>query len=395
MATIPFAGRLEAIGFSSSQASALRVRALRQAGVRVHDFGSKLDTPAHIKAAAQRYLESPAASLYADPHGLPELRQAIARKMARDGRVPPDPGAEVTVTPGGKMAILATLLALVGPGDEVLMEDPGWLGFEPMVRLSGATPTPLPLREEDEFRFRLGDLRAAITPRTRVLILCNPHNPTGRILARADLEAIAQVAIERNLVVIMDEAYDQFLFDGLVHVGMADLAGMRERTVTVNTASKIYNMFGWRVGWVVAPAAITDKIRLVCVHSFTCVTSFAQAGAAAALEGETAQGTLTGPELARQYQDQRDALVAGLRAIPGVTCTLPRGAYFAFPNFSRFGLSSQELSDRFIAHARVAGLPGSVFGAQGEGYIRFVFNAPAAEIAEGVEVLRQYCSTLR
>lgn len=395
MPSIPFAKRVEKLHFSSSQASILRIRALRQSGVKVHDFGSKFDTPAHIKAAALAYLETPAASLYADPRGLPELRQAIARQMERERQLHFDADTEITVTPGGKMGILAALLALVDADDEVLVEDPGWLSFEPMVRISGATPVPLPLREQDDFRFSIEDLRARITPRTRVLVLCNPHNPTGRVLERSELEAIAQVVIEHELVVIMDEAYDHFLFDGLSHISIASIAGMRERTVTICTASKTWNMFGWRVGWVIAPAPITEKIQLITVHSFTSVTSFVQAGAAAALDGAIAQGSLTGAELARNYQAQRDVLVEGLRAIPGVSCSMPRGAYFAFPNIRHFKLSSQELCDRLMSDARVAAMPGSVFGEQGEGYVRFVFNAPVAQIAEGVEALQQYCRTLR
>jgi len=394
MPTTTFAKRVEKLRFSSSLASMRRIRELRQTGVKVHDFGSKFDTPEHIKQAAIRYLASPAASLYADPRGIPELRQAVARQLARDSGWQVDADTEITVTPGGKMGILAALLALVDAGDEVLVEDPGWLSFEPMVRISDAKPVPLPLQERDGYRFSIEDLRKRITPRTRALILCNPHNPTGRVLERADLEAIAEVVLEHGLVVIMDEAYDHFLFDGLTHLSMACIAGMRARTVTVYTASKTYNMFGWRVGWVVAPPDITEKIQLITAHSFTCVTSFVQAGAAAALDGSLAQGTLSSAELSRNYQEQRNILIDGLRAIPGVTCTMPRGAYFAFPNFKRLKLTSQDLADRLFQHARVSGLAGSVFGKRGEGHIRFVFNAPAVEITEGVARLQHYLRTL-
>ena len=394
MPTTVFSKRVEKLRFSSSLASMRRIRELRQTGVKVHDFGSKFDTPEHIKQAAIRYLASPAASLYADARGIPELRQAVARQLARDSQWKVDADTEITVTPGGKMGILAALLALVDRGDEVLVEDPGWLSFEPMVRISGAKPVPLPLQERDGFRFSIEDLRRRITPRTRVLVLCNPHNPTGRVLERPDLEAIAQVVLEHRLVVIMDEAYDHFLFDGRTHLSMACIDGMRANTVTVYTASKTYNMFGWRVGWVVAPPDITEKIQLISAHSFTCVTSFVQAGAAAALDGSLAQGTLSSAELSHNYQAQRNILVDGLRAIPGVTCTLPHGAYFAFPNFKRLKLTSQDLADRLFQHARVSGLAGSVFGKRGEGHIRFVFNAPAAEITEGVERLQHYLRTL-
>ena len=389
-----FAKRVEKLSFSSSLASMRRIRELRQAGVKIHDFGSKFDTPDHIKQAAIEYLSSPAASLYADSRGIPPLRQAVARQLARDNGWIVDPDTEVTVSPGGKMGILAALLALVDAGDEVLVEDPGWLSFEPMVRISGAKPVPLPLQERDGYRFSIEDLRKRINHKTRVLVLCNPHNPTGRVFDRADLEAIAQVVIEHGLVVIMDEAYDHFVFDGLKHISMACIDGMRERTVTVYTASKTFNMFGWRVGWIVASPSITEKIQLISAHSFTCVTSFVQAGAAAALDGSLAQGDLSSAELSRNYQVQRQVLVDGLRAIPGVTCTLPRGAYFVFPNFKRLKMPSQELAARLFENARVSGLAGSVFGKRGEGHIRFVFNAPVAEISEGVERLQNYLRKL-
>jgi aspartate/methionine/tyrosine aminotransferase len=390
----PFAKRVERLTFSSSQAAIRRVRELRQSGVQVHDFGSKFDTPDHVKAAALGYLNSSEASLYADPRGISELRTAIARKLIRENQLAVDADTEITVTPGGKAGIVATLLALVGPGDDVLLEDPGWLSFDPMIRVTGARPVPLALRESNGFRLDAADLQKRITKRTKVLVLCSPHNPTGAILSRSDLEAIAAVCIEHDLFVIMDEAYEHFVFDGHRHISMATIAGMRERTIVVQTASKTFNMFGWRVGWVVAPPAISEKIRLVSVHSFTCVTSFAQAGAAAALDGHYAQGTLTIPEMMQNYQLQRDALVAGLRAIKGVTCAMPAGAYFAFPRISRFGMTSQDFAAKLLANARVSGLAGSVFGKRGEGHIRFVFNAPVPAIEEGVARLRDYLGTL-
>jgi aspartate/methionine/tyrosine aminotransferase len=394
MSNISFARRVEKLRYSSSMASMRQIRELRQSGVKVHDFGSKFDTPEHVKAAAIRYLESSAASLYADSRGLPEFRAAIARKLLRENKLQVDPETEITVSPGGKQGILTTLLALVDAGDEVLVEDPGWFAFEPMVRISGAKPVPLPLRDADGFRFSMEDLRKRITRRTRMLILCNPHNPTGRVLDRTDLEAIAAVVQEHDLLVLMDEAYEHFLYDGVTHTSIATLEGMRARTITVQTASKTYNMFGWRVGWVVAPAQISEKIQLITSHSFSCVTSFAQAGAAAALDGTIAQGQFTIAELVKNYQVQRNAFVGGLKEIRGVSCVMPRGAYFAFPKFRRFKLSSQELCDRLMTEARVSGQPGSAFGKCGEGHIRFVFNAPVTEIVEGVQRLQQFLKSL-
>jgi len=384
-----YAKRIEKLRFSSSLMSMRRIRELRANGIKVHDFGSKFDTPAHIKAAAARYMNSPQGSLYADPRGIPEFRAAVQRKLLRENGLAVDPDTEITATPGGKAGIVATLLALVDSGDEVILEDPGWLSFEPMIRITGATPVPVPLHESNGFRLDAADIRKAVTPRTKVIVLCSPHNPTGAVLSRAELEAIAGVAIEHDLHVVMDEAYEHFLYDGHAHVSMATIEGMRARTITVQTASKTYNMFGWRVGWVIAPAEISERIRMISSHMFTCVTSFAQAGAAAALDGDHVQGTLTLPEMMKNYQIQRNALVEGLRAIPGVTCVMPAGAYFAFPRISGFGRSSQDFAALLLDRARVNGLPGSVFGQRGEGHIRFVFNAPLPEIEEGVAHLQE------
>lgn len=394
MATLSFARRVEKLRPSPSMVSRRLIGQLRQSGVKVHDFGSKFDTPAHVKAAAIRFLESPAASLYADSRGLPELRAAIARKLLRYNAMRVDPENEITVSPGGKQGILTALLALVDAGDEVLVEDPGWFAFEPMVRIAGAKPVPLPLRAREGFRFGMEDLRKRINRRTRMLILCNPHNPTGRVFDRADLEAIARVVREHDLLVLMDEAYEHFLYDGVTHTSIAALEGMGSRTITVQTASKTFNMFGWRVGWVVAPAPISEKIQLVTSHSFSCVASFAQAGAAAALDGTIAQGKLTIAELVRNYEAQRDAFVGGLKEIRGVECVVPRGAYFAFPRFRGFDLTSLQMCDRLLTEARVSGQPGSAFGKRGEGHIRFVFNAPVNEIVEGMQRLQRFLRSL-
>ena len=389
-----FASRMEKLSFSASLASIRKARELRLAGITVTDFGSKFDTPAHVKEAAAKFLLSSAAAAYADPRGLSELREAITRKLARENALKVDPETEITVSGGGKQGILATLLALVGTGDEVIIEDPGWLSFEPMVRISGATPVPLPLDEKNGFRFSIDDLKKRITDKTRLLILCNPHNPTGRLLNRDELAEIARVVLERDLLVIVDEAYEHFVYDGRPFVSFATIENMRDRTITVQTASKTFNMFGWRVGWVIASPAISARIQMISSHSITCVNSVAQIGAAAALDGSIVQGTLTLPELVRNYQAQRDAMVAGLNAIPQVSCTMPEGAYFVFPDISRTGMSSQDLREKLYDEARIVSLPGPVFGARGEGHLRLVFNAPLPDIQAGVAIMQKFFRTL-
>lgn len=385
MSTLRFAKRMEDITFSRSQATIRRVRELRRQGVEVIDFGTRADTPKDVKAAAIRQLETTVASLYTDARGLAELRLAIAKKLAAENGIAADPETEIIASIGGKQGVQAALLALVDSGDEVLIEDPGWLSFEPMVRIAGATPVPIALIEDNGFNFTIDDLHDKITPRTRLIMLCNPHNPTGRVLDRAALEAIARVAREHDIYVLMDEAYERFMYDGRGHVSMAALDGMWSRTITVQTTSKIYNMFGWRVGWIAARAELIKKFLTINSHSITCPTSFAQAGAAAALGADIGQGDLPIATIVQNYERQRNALVAGLRAIPGITCEMPSGAYFVFPNIRSFGLSSREISLHLLENAGVATLPGSDFGNQGEGHLRLVFNAPVAEIERGLE----------
>lgn len=360
-----------------------RVAEMRRQGRDIINFGSRGDTPQQAKAAAVAMLQSESAAGYTDARGLAELRDAIAAKLQRDNGIVADPEREIVVSSGGMEGVFATMQALVGPGDEVLVADPAWHGFRPMVQLAGATPVLVPL-DPDGYRLRIAVLREYLTPRTKLLILCNPANPTGVVLTRAELLQIAELACACNLLVLVDEAYENFVYDGRRHISLASLDGMRQRTVTVQTVSKIYNMFGWRVGWVVAAPELIEAVLAVHAWSVGCPASFAQAGAAAVLRGTTAQGDRPIDDVVRRYQDQRDAMVRGLRGIPGVTCALPEGAYFAFPDFSAYRRSSEELCGHLLESGGVATTPGAAFGATGEGHLRLVFNAPVAEIERGI-----------
>lgn len=394
MSSVVGAERMRHVPFPASQAVMSRVRELRRQGRDIIDFGTKGPTPAIARQAAIRMLETGPASAYTDVRGLLELREAIARKLAAENAIAADPATDIVVTLGGKEGVFSTLLALVDRGDEVLIEDPGWLAFEPMVRIAGATPVPVPLDPAHGFRFSPESLRDRVTPRTRLLILCNPHNPTGAVLTRSELEAIAEASERHGFLVLVDEAYENFVYDGRRHVSLASLPGMWQRTVTVQTTSKIYNMFGWRVGWTVAPKALIDPILTVHSHSVTCPTSFAQAGAIAVLQGGVCEADRPIAEVIARYQSQRDAMVAGLRRIPGVTCTLPEGAYFAFPNLAHFGRGSAELAHYLLETAGIATTPGAAFGAVGEDHLRLVFNAPVPEIEKGLARMRDALAAL-
>lgn len=392
---IRIAERLNYVGDSPSQSLIVKVRALRARGVDVADFGPQAPTPRVALAAAGEAMELPASAFYSDPRGTPGLRRAIAAKLVEDNGIVADPDAEIIVTVGAKEALLSTLLALVGPGDEVVLEDPGYLGFEPLIRLAGATPVPVALHAEDGFRLPLERIRAAVTDRTRVLLLCNPHNPTGRVLNRTELDGVAALAAERDLVVIMDEAYEHFVFDGRRHSSLAAIPGMRERTVTVQTVSKVYNMAGWRVGWLVAPAGLAQRILDVHTHAVTCPAVVMQAGAEAVIRERIGEGDLPFASIVKNYMLQRDAMVDGLAAIPGVRCGWSEGGYFVFPDISAFGMSSASMSEYLLDTARVAATPGSAFGTAGEGFLRLVIKAKPAEIRRGVGRIAEALTALR
>lgn len=384
MSKAQFASRLQGVGFSSSHALIGKVRSLRQRGVDVIDFGQQEPPPRVACIAAAAAASAPAAAFYSDPRGALELRRTIAAKLALDNAITADPDAEIIVTVGAKQALFATLLALVEQGDEVLLEDPGYLGFEPLIRLANAIPVPITIAPQDGFRLPISMLSKAITRRTRVLLLCTPQNPTGRVLSRDELNAVAAVAQEFNLVVIMDEAYEHFVFDGRRHISLASLPGMKDRTITVQTMSKVYNMAGWRIGWLVAPPAIAERILAVHTHTVTCPATMAQMGAEAAVRARLGEGDRPFASIVAKYTYQRDAMVNGLQGIPGVSCPKPEGGYFVFPRLAAFGMTSAEMSAYLLDSARIAATPGSAFGAAGEGHLRMVIKSDVEVIERGI-----------
>jgi aspartate aminotransferase len=355
-----------------------RARALRQQGIDVIDLGGgdpDFPTPTHIcQAAADAMFRGE--THYVASAGIPELRRAIARKLQAENRIPVTPD-EIIVTPGGKAALFVSILALVGPGDDVLMFDPGWVSYEPMVLMAGARCLHVPLLPEENYRITREAIEAVLTPQTRLMIVNSPNNPTGRVLTREEAEAIVAVAQEHDIVVISDEIYEKIIYDGHEHLSLAAFPGMAERTLTVNGFSKAYAMTGWRLGYVAGPAPLIRQIMKVHSHSATCATSFAQWGGVAALEGpqDVIDAMVAAWDRRRRFVTER------LNAIPGFRCPLPEGAFYAFPDVSGTGLSGQEVAQRLIEEAYVGVTPGDAFGASGSGCIRLSF-ATADELLE-------------
>jgi len=382
MAMGRFAERLKGVPPSGTLRNIQRARDLRRAGADIITFGNRPATPQAAREATMRAAGEVWSSAYTDCAGLPELRAAIARSMAADG-VQVDPDRQVIVTVGAKEALFVTMQALLDPGDEVIIPSPAWVSHDPAVRLAGGVPVTVALREERAFRLDPAEVEAVVTPRTKMILFINPHNPTGVVMDEGTLAALAAIAQRHQLMVVADECYKHYLYDGHRHRSIAALSGMAERTLTVSTASKIFNMFGWRVGWVAGPEDVIAQILIVHEHAVGSAASFAQAGALAALQVDPSviQATVD------QYRRARDVMVDGLNRIPGISVLKPEGGYLMFPNISKLG-ADVEVSQFILDQAGVQTVPGSAFGPFGEGHVRINFTCTREEAAQAVERIR-------
>ncbi len=366
-----FAARVAHVNESATLAVSTKARALARQGKDVVDLGGgdpDFITPAHIRQAAEQAMNS-GLTHYVNSRGIPELLTAIADKFDRENGLTYDPATEILVTPGGKQAIFAVMLALVEPGDEVIIPEPAWVSYVPCVHLAGATPVPLALPADDNWTLTRAALEAAVTPRTRIILINSPSNPTGHVMRPEELQAVADVAAAHDLLVLSDEIYEHILFDGHGHVPFASLPGMADRTLTVNGFSKTYAMTGWRLGYVAARREIIGQVFKVHSHSVTCATSFVQAGGVAALTGP--QDCI--PEMLAAYTRRRQLVTDGFNAIPGLHCPTVEGAFYAFLDIRGTGMDSVTFASRLLDEAYVAVTPGIAFGQAGEGFVRLSF----------------------
>ena len=377
------ARRVRDLSPSPTLAVSDKARTMRAEGLDVIDLGGgdpDFITPQHVRDAAVAALHA-GDTHYVASNGTPALRKAIAEKLQRDNDVAVDPMTEVIVTPGGKASLFQAMLTLVEPGVEVLIPEPAWVSYVPMVEVAGGRPVGVPLDPDDGFRITADILEAHVTADTRILLINSPNNPTGRVLDQAELDAIAHVAQERDLLVFSDEMYEKILYDGHRHRAIASLPGMAERTLTFNGLSKAYAMTGWRLGYVAGPAPYIKQIAKVHSHSVTCATSFAQAGGVAALTGPQAFIS----EMVAAWDQRRRAVSEGINAIRGLRCPLAEGAFYAFVDARELGTGSVALADRLLREARVALVPGVAFGAAGEGHLRLSFATGDDLLAESVK----------
>jgi aspartate aminotransferase len=387
-----FAARMAVMKPSPTLVVSDTARQLTAAGHDVVDLGGgdpDFPTPPHIVQAAAEAMES-GFTHYVASNGIPPLRKAIAAKLQRDNGLTYDANTDLIVTPGGKAAIAISLLALVSAGDEVLILDPGWVSYAPATQLADATPVQVPLSPDNNWTITADLLRQYVMPRTRMLIFNSPNNPTGRVATRAELEAVASVAREHDLLVISDEIYEKLIYDGHTHTSIAALPGMQERTIIVNGFSKPYAMTGWRLGYVAAPRDLVKQIATIHSHTATCATSFAQVGGVAAYDGP--QDCIATMNAA--YDRRRRMVAEGLSALPGITCPLPEGAFYAFADIRGTGLSSTDFAKRLLESQYVAVTPGDAFGPAGAGYVRLSVANSDEMLAKAVERIGTFVNAL-
>lgn len=341
-------------------------------------------TPSLVREACKEALDK-GMTHYTPNAGLPLLRQAIAEKSyLRDLHY--DPGSEIIVTIGGMGALSLTFLVILDAGDEVLIQDPQWLNYAAQVRYCGGVPVRVPTDLAHNFEMQPEVIEPLITPRTKVLMINSPNNPTGNVMTRATMEKIAEIAEQHDLLVVTDEVYNTLLYGDEPYTSFAALPDMKERTVVVNSFSKAYAMTGWRIGYVAAPSHIVDRMTK-CQENFNaCANAPGQYAAAIALDH---------PELCEElreiFADRRTFLLDGLSKIPGMQCNNPTGAFYVFPGISGFGLSSEEFCNRLLDEEKVVCIPGSAFGACGEGFIRISYTSGRDSLSEALARLARFC----
>jgi aspartate/methionine/tyrosine aminotransferase len=376
--------RMARLGTETAFEVLVRARALEAKGRNViHlEIGEPdFDTPAHISDAAVEALRA-GATHYGPAAGLPELREAVAEDSARRRGVKATPEM-VVVTPGAKPIMFFVILALVDEGDEVLYPNPGFPIYESMIRYIGGNPVPVRLLEEKNFTLDVDQLVDRVGPRTRLIILNYPHNPTGGIIPESGLRAIADAASQWGVPVLSDEIYGRILYEG-EHVSIARMPGMEPLAIVLDGFSKTYAMTGWRLGYGIMPAPMAQVVAKLQTNATSCTATFSQKAAVTALRGD--QSSVDA--MVAEFRRRRDFIVDGLRAISGFSCARPKGAFYVFPNITRTGYSSKALADRLLDEGGVACLSGTAFGEFGEGHLRFSYANGMENIQEALERIR-------
>jgi len=366
-----------------------KAKAMKAEGIDVCGFGAgepDFDTPEHIKAAAEAALES-GFTKYTPSSGTPELRQAIADKFAADNKLAYKP-SQIIVSNGAKHSCYNAILATCQPGDEVIIPAPYWLSYPEMVRLAGADPVFVQTKEENGWKMTADEFQDAMTPRTKMVIINSPGNPTGSVYTRQEVEGIIEVAADEEILILSDEIYEKLVYDDVEHVSVASLPGAFDLTITVNGFSKAYAMTGWRLGYLGAPEPIAKAIDAIQSHSTSNPCSFAQKGGLAAIKGDQ---QLVG-DMREEFNLRRNYMVNRIAAIPRVSVVKPQGAFYVLMNIGRLGLNSTNFADRLLSKHHVAVVPGVAFG--NDATIRLSYATSMDVIKKGLDRLEEFCKTL-
>lgn len=349
------------------------------------DFDSPNDAKqATIKALNDGFVH------YTSMAGIDELRQAIAEKEYRENKITADPKSEIMVTAGACEALLSIMLAVLDPGDELIIPSPYFSAYKDMAIISGVKIVEVPLKYENGFVLDANDVKDKVTDNTKAILVNTPHNPTGAVLGLEDLKKVAELAISKNLLVISDETYDKFLFEGK-HYSISTLDGMKERTIIINSTSKTFSMTGWRIGYAIAPAHILQYLNKVHQNMSTCATSFVQVGAAYAFKN----GQEFTQNMVREFHTRRDIVIDGLSQIEGIQYVVPKGAFYIFPRIKDLNISSTEFCKKLLDETGIAVVPGNAFGESGEGFIRIAYAASQQELREAMKIMKDFVKNIK
>lgn len=385
------ANRMARLGTETAFEVLVKAKALEAQGrdiVHLEIGEPDFDTPQNVIDAGRDALAN-GFTHYGPSAGLPQARESIAAYVSRTRGIEVSPD-EVVITPGAKPIMFYAMMATIDEGDEVIYPNPGFPIYESVINFLGAKAVPLPLQEEKEFRFDIADLEARITPKTRMLIINTPQNPTGGILTEDDLRGIAALVEQHDLILFSDEIYSRITYDGFEHTSILQFPGMKERTIMLDGFSKTYAMTGWRLGYGVMPASTAALVSKLQTNCTSCTASFTQMAGIEALDGPQD----VAEEMIAEFKRRRDVIVDGLNAIPGFRCHRPHGAFYVFPNIEGTGRSSAFMADYLLNHAGVACLSGTAFGAYGEGYIRFSYANSIENIEKALGRIREAVAKL-
>lgn len=375
------ATRMTRLGTETAFEVLMKARALEAQGreiVHLEIGEPDFDTPSNIVEAAVKALRE-GQTHYTPSAGIPELREAIAKEVSTTRGISVNPD-QVVVTPGGKPVMFFTILALCEKDNEVIYPNPGFPIYGSMINFTGATPVPVPLLMAKDFRFDIEEFKSLVSPKTKLIILNSPHNPTGGVLTEEDLAAIAEAASENDALVLSDEIYSRMIYEGKF-ASIASIPGMQERTIILDGFSKTYAMTGWRLGYGVMPQWLAAQVSNLMVNSNSCTAAFSQWAAVEALKGPQDEPK----KMVEAFRQRRDVIVDGLNQIPGFRCLRPKGAFYVFPNIEGTGKSSREMEDFLLNKAGVAALAGTSFGEYGEGFVRFSYANSVENIKKALE----------